>query len=327
MKIAVIGLGSMGKRRIRLIKKIKPYADIIGIDNNRERVESVQNEFGIRGCTDMVRQLKEDGIVCAVVSTPPVSHADIIRQCLEHGLHVFSELNLVKNQYLENMQLAKARHRVLFLSSTCLYRAEINYLTKKLKDYKGKVNYNYHIGQYLPDWHPWENYQDFFVGNKETSGCREIFAIELPWIVDAFGEISSIQVLADRVTDLHIDYEDNYMVLLQHKSGHKGVLAVDVMSRKAVRNLEVYGQHMYITWDGTPDGLREYDWESRQEKNITLYNAVDTVEGYSSFIIENAYERELRAFFGAVENGEKPKYSFQEDLHILDWIDRIEKNG
>lgn len=326
MKIVVVGLGSMGRRRIRLIKKIKPDADIIGIDSNSERMEFVQNEYGIKGCGNLEEQLKDGDIACAVISTSPVSHADLIRQCLEYRVHVFSELNLVKDRYLENIQLADKMNRVLFLSSTCLYRAEIQYLTEKLKNYKGKVNYIYHVGQYLPDWHPWENYKDFFVGKRETSGCREIFAVELPWIVDAFGEIEKIQVLTDRITDLNIDYDDNYMVLIQHKTGNKGMLAVDVLSRKAVRNLEVYGQQIYLTWDGTPDGLKEYDWKKKAEKSILLYGSVDTVEGYSSFIIENAYERELRAFFDAVENGEKAKYSFQEDLHILDWIDRIEKN-
>ena len=38
---------------------------------------------------------------------------------------------------------------------------------------------NISLGQYLPDWHPWESYKSFFVSNKKTNGCRELFAIEL----------------------------------------------------------------------------------------------------------------------------------------------------
>ena len=47
MKICVIGLGSMGRRRIRLIKKMNIDVTIIGVDNNIERVKSVANEYNI----------------------------------------------------------------------------------------------------------------------------------------------------------------------------------------------------------------------------------------------------------------------------------------
>ena len=51
-----------------------------------------------------------------------------------------------------------------------------------LQEFSRPVNYIYHIGQYLPDWHPWENYKNFFVGDKRTGGVREIFGIDLPWL-------------------------------------------------------------------------------------------------------------------------------------------------
>ena len=45
MKVIVIGLGSMGKRRIRLLKKISADIEIIGVDSNMERVEFVKKEY------------------------------------------------------------------------------------------------------------------------------------------------------------------------------------------------------------------------------------------------------------------------------------------
>ena len=47
MNIVVIGLGSMGKRRIRLIKAIYPQYDITGVDSNIERVQAVEKEYQI----------------------------------------------------------------------------------------------------------------------------------------------------------------------------------------------------------------------------------------------------------------------------------------
>lgn len=324
MKILVIGLGSMGKRRIRLLKKIRSDLTIIGVDSNSDRTENVKKEYGIEVCTNLEDALERYDAAYAVISTSPTSHAAIIRKCLESGMHVFTELNLINDGYIENIKLAEERKKILFLSSTFLYRDEVQYIMGKMNNYSGKVNYSYHIGQYLPDWHPWENFKDFFVGKKETNGCREIFAIELPWLIKTFGEIESINVLAGNNTDLNIDYQDNYLLLIRHKTGHKGMMAVDIMSRKAVRNFELFGEQIYITWDGSPTGLKEYNWEKREDKAVALYNSVDTIEGYSSFVIENAYENELRNFFEVINGERQPQYSFAEDIATLEWIDRVE---
>ena len=45
MNIIVIGLGSMGKRRIRLMKKMKLPVDIVGIDSNQDRCNDVKNNL------------------------------------------------------------------------------------------------------------------------------------------------------------------------------------------------------------------------------------------------------------------------------------------
>ena len=322
MNIVVIGLGSMGKRRIRLMRELYPKMTIYGVDRRNDRRKETEAIFGIESFAS-IEAINKD-VDCAFVCTSPLSHSSIIRECLTRKWHTFTELNLVADGYCENMELAKKNSCHLFLSSTFYYREEIKYIQSQVQVGE-KWNYMYHIGQYLPDWHPWENFKDFFVGKKETNGCREIFAIELPWLIRAFGEIESVNVLAGNNTDLNIDYQDNYLVLIKHKTGHKGMMAVDIMSRKAVRNFELFGEQIYITWDGSPMGLKEYNGENKEEKTITLYNSVDTLEGYSSFVIENAYENELRNFFEVVKGEIQPQYSFSDDLITLEWIDRIEE--
>lgn len=44
------------------------------------------------------------------------------------------------------------------------------------------------------------------------------------------------------------------------KALERGTLFVDVISRKAVRNLEIVGENVYLKWYGTPDGLENYDF-------------------------------------------------------------------
>ena len=64
MKVLVIGLGSMGKRRIRLLKILNPHIDIIGVDKNIERTHVVQKEYGINVSNNLEEILENCNSEC-----------------------------------------------------------------------------------------------------------------------------------------------------------------------------------------------------------------------------------------------------------------------
>ena len=323
MKIVVIGLGSMGKRRIRLLKSLYPEKKIIGVDTSEERQNQAKQEYNIAVCSS-IDDLRTSGIKYAFVCTSPLSHADIIDKCLKNGWHVFTEINLVDDRYEENIKLAKNNNLTLFISSTPMYRKEIKFIKDKVSSVNENISYMYHVGQYLPDWHPWESYNNFFINNKKTNGCRELFAIELPWIFDVFGEAVDFKVIKNKITKLNIDYNDIYSVLFKHKTGHIGVITVDVVSRKAVRNLEIFGENIHVFWEGTPDTLYDLDINTKQKKNINLYPKVEHDSKYADNIIEDAYKEEIINFFDVIENNTKSYHNFSKDIYILKIIDQIE---
>lgn len=324
MKIIVIGLGSMGKRRIRLISEHKDV-ELYGIDSQESRCAEVKEKFGIECYSSIEEACNAQSIDAAIISTSPLSHAAIIKECLSHNLHVFTEINLVQDGYDENIALAKEKGRVLFLSSTFLYRKETQAIIEKVHSAKCPLNYIYHVGQYLPDWHPWESYNNYFIGNPKTNGCREIMAIDLPWIVTAFGDVTDIKVMKSRNTKLNISYNDNYLIMLQHSSGAKGVFAVDVVARKPYRHIDIYGEDIQLSWNGTADSLFEYDIEAKTDRNIVFDDASEHVEGYAAFITENPYREELNAFLMQIEDKNfKPAWNFEKDKSVLNLIDQIE---
>ena len=324
MKIIVIGLGSMGKRRIRLLSEQK-NVEIFGIDSQSVRCVEVNEKFGIKCYDNITEACKAQSIDAAIISTSPLSHAAIIKECLTYNLHVFTEINLVSDGYEENMNLAKKSGKVLFLSSTFLYRDENLIIIDKVKSAKCPLNYTYHVGQYLPDWHPWESYNSYFIGEPKTNGCREIMAIDLPWIIKAFGPIKTVFSQKSKMTNLNINYNDNYIVVIEHESGAKGVFVVDVVARKPYRHFEVYGENLQIRWDGEPDTLFEYDIESKKEVQLIRENKAEHVEGYAAYIDENPYRKELKAFISSIyEPDYKPIWGFDSDYKLLKWIDVIE---
>lgn len=317
----------MGRRRARLLHNIDETIQIIGVDTQKDRRKQAKDELGIQTGDSIEAVCNEYKSDMAFVSTSPLSHASIIKECLKKNLHVFTELNLTDTGYDENLMLADEKNRVLFLSSTFLYRKEMQYIKKSVQQCGCNLSYMYHAGQYLPDWHPWESYKNFFVGDRRTNGCREFMAIELPWIIDVFGEIKSVRSVCSKASSLEIDFPDTYQIMIEHKTGHKGMITIDVVSRKAVRNLEISGQNLYLTWNGTPDTLRFYDFQNKQDNPVPLYEAVENREGYSAFIIEDAYKSEIENFLRVIKGTEGPRYSFERDKEVLSIINKIEGSG
>ena len=318
MNIIIIGLGSMGKRRLRLIRDIDNSIVVSGVDSNAERCESAVNEFGIKVFSGIDEAIVSERPDAVFVCTSPLTHCNIINSLLKKDVYIFTELNLVNDGYDKFINEEK-----LFLSSTFLYRDDIKWMIKKVNE--KRVNYIYHTGQYLPDWHPWEDYRKYFVGNSKSNGCREIMAIEFPWLIRAFGEVVDINVMSDKMSGLEIGYNDNYMMSVLHKNGTKGLIAVDVVSRNATRKMEIYNENLHVTWDGRPDSLKDYDIQEKAFDNIKVYEEVQHREGYSGNIIENAYRAEIEAFFDYISgNREASLYDFKKDQKILELIDRIE---
>lgn len=324
MKLLIVGLGSMGKRRARLAKGMDASIEISGVDTTDSRRTEAEG-LGITAYASIGEAVAAEKFDAALVCTAPITHAGIISKLLDAGLPVFTELNLVSDGYEENMKKAKEKGLPLFLSSTMLYRGETQYIKQQVEAFDKPVNYIYHIGQYLPDWHPWENYKNFFVGDKRTGGVREIFGIDLPWLLDTFGPVKSLHVEKDKISQLEVDYPDSYFVTLRHENGVKGMLAVDVVSPKAVRNFECFGEGLHLFWEGNPKSLYTFDHDKGEKLPVNTYESFEHDSRYSDNIVENAYVDELANFFAVLKGAEQPRYSFEKDLETIRLIEAIEE--
>ena len=328
MTLLLIGLGSMGKRRARLARGIDPAVRIVGVDTaESRRAEALGLGLIQAAYPDLAAALAAErtALDAALVCTAPLAHAGLIGALLDAKLPVFTELNLVCDGYAENIAKAKANGLPLFLSSTMLYRRETQYIKDSVAAFGKPVHYIYHIGQYLPDWHPWENYKNFFVGQARTGGVREILGIDLPWLLDAFGEVESLTVRCDSISGLGLPYPDCATLLLRHASGAQGVLAADVVSPKAVRNFECFGDGLHLFWEGNPKAL--YRFEGGEKRFVDTYTSFEHDSRYSDNIIENAYVDELANFFAVLQGEEAPRWSFEKDLAAIRIMDTVEAAG
>ncbi len=304
------------------MKLLSPESTYICVDNNPDRIKQI-SEDGLYGCDSLQSALglKPD---VAFVCTSPGHHAEIILTLIEAGIHVFTELNLVSDRYEEIIERAKEKNTKVFMSSTMLYDKQIVSVFNTVGRTPKNLSYFYHVGQYLPDWHPWESYKDFFIGRRETNGCREILAIQLPWLVKLFGKVVNVSVVRKKNTNLEIDFDDTYFITLEHDRENTGVFVCDVVSRKAVNYLEILGEKTHIIWEGTPDSLFSFDDQDKCMRRLPSYEDTKQVEGYSDIIIEDQYLDETKAFLEMIYENKTPMYSLEDDREILELIDTIE---
>ena len=89
------------------------------------------------------------------------------------------------------------------------------------EDTIGKIlAFQYHMGQYLPDWHPWEDYRDVYFSKKDTSACREMVPFELiwlNWLMDS--QVEDISGTITKVSNLDMDADDIALATLKYKNG------------------------------------------------------------------------------------------------------------
>lgn len=322
MKCCIIGLGSMGKRRARLLKQFYENCILIGVDTRLDRRIQFCKLFDAVVFDSIDSAFQKEGFDCAFICTSPIHHAAVKAKLDTYNLHTFSEINLMNDGYTNVFDKPKARS---FLSSTQLYSKAVITL-QTLVSKTEKYFYTYHVGQYLPDWHPWDKKEDFFVFDKRTNGCREILAIELPWIVALFGHIKTIKVSSGNMSSMTVAFPDVYHIIMEHDNGTLGALTIDVVSRSAVRDLKIQNETTFIAWDGSPDSMKKFNLDLHTFETMSLYSKITHAHGYSNNMVEEPYLEEIKDFLlGIHDFNHKFKYSYQQDAYIVQILDRIEQ--
>lgn len=318
----------MGKRRIRILRSIYPKIHIIGVDSRQDRIIEAKNLYGIEVHTDFYKAFEKIKPQVVFVCTSPLSHHQFVLHALENKVHTFSEINLTDQSYDAIIKTAAENNCTAFLSSTSLYKKEMNWIVDQLSKHPACVSYRYHVGQYLPNWHPWEHFSEFFVAQKQSNACREIMAIEFPWIINAFGKVNQIKVIKTNISELDLGYPDIFHLLLEHENGCVGTITVDCISIKAVRELDIFSDTLSIKWSGTPDSLKQYSVKTETMEPVFLYDQIEKDDHYEAFIVENPYIEEIEHFLNLIEGNKLLPiiYDYEQDKYVLQLIDEIEYN-
>lgn len=315
-KVMVVGLGSMGKRRVRnLLANGIPKENIVGVDRRLDRIAEAAEKYGIATRAEVL-PTDLDTIHALVISTSPDQHLPYAKLAAEHGKHMFIEASVLAEGLPELAAEVEAKSLVAFPSCTMRFFAGPRRVAGLLGEGAiGKVlAWQYQSGQYLPDWHPWEPITDFYVSNPPTGGCREIVPFEMVWLEPVFGKVTDIDGRHAKLSDMPATIDDIYMLQMRHEGGALGQLIVDVLGRTAIRHLRVTGSEGTLEWDDSAKRIRVFRVAIGQWHEETV--GAGTVE--SRYINpEEPYIDEIRAFLECARTGKTPAYTLRDDLKIL----------
>ncbi|MCV0393565.1 MAG: Gfo/Idh/MocA family oxidoreductase [Nitrosopumilus sp.] len=323
MKILIVGLGSMGKRRIRNMQYLR-QEEIIGFDPREDRCKEVLEKYGVRSFQDINQALKEKPNAM-IISTPPDLHMAYAKIAIKNNIHFFTEASVVQDDMLEVIKMLEKNDIVGLPSCTMRYHPIVKMIKTILeKNIIGKpLSFLYHSGQYLPDWHPWEDYRKFYVAKKETGACREIVPFELIWLTDLFGKIKTVSGHKSKVSHLEVDIDDIYNILLEFENGMESTLTVDVIARFPFRQLKILGEKGVILADWSEKNVKYYTNENGWTENKVDDGIVE--ENYIHG--EGPYIEEMSSFLDSIQKKIEQPYTFKEDLQILKILEIIESSS
>lgn len=322
----VIGLGSMGKRRVRCLQALGVGSEnIYGMDKREDRCVEAQEKYGINivHSEDEIDFSKTEAII---VSLPPDKHFEGVKIAFKYGKPVFVEASVV----LEDVKRIKESNKDnIYVAPSCtfIFHPVIKEIGKLVKAGKyGKIcNFTYHSGQYLPDWHPWENVNDFYVSNRITGGAREIVPYELTWLVDVMGYPNEVKGYFRKTASIGCDIEDSYVCSLDY-GDMIGSLLVDVVGRNALRNLVINFENAQLQWRCDADLLEVYEAETGNWKVIEVGKDMIHEEGYSKNINENMYIDEINAFLQGIQNRQMYPNTIDKDIKVLELLEQVENS-
>jgi predicted dehydrogenase len=121
------------------------------------------------------------------------------------------------------------------------------------------------VGEYLPDWHPWEDYRSSYSGRKALGGGPLLtFSHELDSVYWLLGAPAGVTAVARHVSRLEIDTEDVAEVILDYADGPVASIHVDYVRRPTRRTLEVVGEEGVLRWEYEANRVLRYAPATRE---------------------------------------------------------------
>jgi predicted dehydrogenase len=313
VKLGVLGLGSMGSRRVRDLLALGH--DVRGHDVREDRNQRAETRFGIRTEKSLAALLRGK-LDALVICTPPDQHVECYQVAFESKLPFFSEASILTPQ-AEWFSANELRYGVSgYPSATWRFYAPLMTLARLIHRINAPaiaaVHHEY--ADFLPRWHPWEPYSEFYAGaRKQTSAAREMVPFEFEWLCWLFGPVESISAVMARLGTWSTDIDDTYHLHVLFVSGLHATVRIELHREAAARTAMICGEAETYQLDFNSPALRRYEPQTAGWSEVSVPE-----EESGSSDLEKTYAAEIGAFVAALRGDHPYPKTWVEDRHLSD---------
>lgn len=318
MKFLIAGYGSIGRRHLRNLRELGE-SDIVLLRSHKstlpdDEIKDIPVETSIKAALAH----KPDGVI---IANPTALHLDAAIPAAEAGCAVFME-KPVSDTFERLLELRKALEKNngrFQMGFQFRFHPGLNKL-KELLDtgiIGRPVSFRAEWGEYLPGWHPWEDYRKTYAARKDLGGGVLLtLSHPLDYLRWLFGDPAWIWGMNGKISDLELDVDDIAEIGMQMADGLTGTVHLDYYSRPPRNGLEVIGSEGKLRCDNL-NGI------------VTLKTADG---GMKQYFPEPAYDRnnmfldELRRFLLVTAGTAAPSCTLDDGIAVQRMIDLVRES-
>jgi predicted dehydrogenase len=290
MKILIAGLGSIGRRHFRNLVALGEK-DIVLFRTKKATLPD-DELAGYPVETDLTEALRKHKPQAVIVSNPTALHMDIAIPAAEAGCAILLEKPVAANlDRVDALRRAAAKSgSKILVGFQFRYHPTLNKARELVAAGAiGKVlTVHAHWGEYLPNWHPWEDYRQSYAAREDLGGGVIVTLTHpLDYLRYILGEVEALWSFNGHISPLEVNVEDVAEIGLRFASGAIGGLHVNYFQRPPVHRLEIVGTDGTLRWDNA-DGVLHLDRMPDAFGTISSQPSPAVLEQYS---LPDGFER------------------------------------
>jgi predicted dehydrogenase len=305
-KILLTGIGSIGKRHLRLLQA---HDDPMEIHAYRSSGTDDVAFPDVVQHTSLDAALAENPDI-AFITNPTSVHINTATACAAAGCHLFIEkpLSHSLDGVDELMRIVEEKNLITYVGCVLRFHPVLQRIASLLADDAIGDIYSYRVysGSYLPDWRPEQDYRESYSADPAMGGGVVMDLIhEIDYSYWLFGDIDDVRSWVGQVSDLEIESEDLAEIIVETDTGVVGQLHLNYYRSKPRRTVEVIGDSGIIHGDLLDSEVRI------QTNHSTETESFDTPD-------DELYDQQLHSFLSHIRNGEPCDNDLQEARRVLE---------
>ncbi len=313
-RFLICGLGSIGRRHLRNLQSLG-HSEIVLLRSGKSTLPD-EELAGLPTEQDLAEALAKWRPSAVVVSNPTALHLEVALAAARAGCHILLEKPVSDTlQGVDELAREVEEQDVrLLVGFQFRFHPGLEALKRLLEDgaIGRPLSARVHWGEYLPGWHPWEDYRLSYSARADLGGGVLLTLCHpfdyLRWL---FGEVEAVTAEAGKLGDLELEVEDTAEVLLAFREGPLVSVHLDYNQRPATHWLEIVGTKGTLRWEAEHGGVRWWAADLREWREVTPPAGFDR---------NHMFLKEMAHFVEVVEGRAEPRCTLQDGARALEIV-------